>query len=55
MLFCTLLKQVRSIRLIITMEGEKLNQKEFQTIIKKNFKHIPDSLSNFRDVDECKF
>lgn len=37
------------------MEGEKLNQKEFQTIIKKNFKHIPDSLSNFRDVDECEF
>lgn len=55
MLFCTLLKQVRSIRLIITMEGEKLNQKEFQTIIKKNFKHIPDSLSNFRDVEECEF
>ena len=32
-----------------------MNQKEFQTIINKNFKHIPDSLNNFSDVNECKF
>ena len=32
-----------------------MNQKEFQTIINKNFEHIPDSLINFSDVKECEF
>lgn len=32
-----------------------MKQKEFQTTINKNFNHIPDSLINFSDVNECKF
>jgi hypothetical protein len=32
-----------------------MKQKDFQTIINKNFNHIPDSLINFSDVNECEF
>jgi len=32
-----------------------MKQKDFQTIINKNFNNIPDSLINFSDVNECEF